>query len=130
MTGEGKPAVAVVTGGNRGLGLQTCRELAGRGFRVVLTARNQQAAKNGWPGSACNVSKVGLNAYTRILARELRGKPVRVNAVCPGWVRTDMGGAGATRSVEEGAKGIVWAATLAVGGPTGGFFRDGEALAW
>jgi len=53
-----------------------------------------------------------------------------VNAVCPGWVRTDMGGSGASRSVEEGARSIVWAATLAADGPTGGFFRDGSRLAW
>jgi NAD(P)-dependent dehydrogenase (short-subunit alcohol dehydrogenase family) len=53
-----------------------------------------------------------------------------VNAVCPGWVRTDMGGPGATRTVELGAQGIVWAATLPDGGPTGGFFRDGRPIDW
>ncbi|HEX6276151.1 MAG TPA: hypothetical protein VFZ53_24085, partial [Polyangiaceae bacterium] len=54
----------------------------------------------------------------------------RVNAVCPGWVRTRMGGAGASRSVEKGASGIVWAATLGEGGPNGSFFRDARAIDW
>jgi NAD(P)-dependent dehydrogenase (short-subunit alcohol dehydrogenase family) len=54
----------------------------------------------------------------------------RFNSVCPGWVKTDMGGAGASRSVEQGASGIVWAATLSEGAPHGGFFRDGKPIAW
>jgi carbonyl reductase 1 len=87
-------------------------------------------AKAGWPSSAYRVSKVGLNALVRILARELAGRKIRVNAVCPGWVRTDMGGPGASRSVEEGAASIVWAALQDERGPTGGFFRDGRAIAW
>jgi NAD(P)-dependent dehydrogenase (short-subunit alcohol dehydrogenase family) len=83
----------------------------------------------GFPRSAYGVSKAALNAYTRILARELRAGR-RVNAVCPGWVRTRMGGQGAARSVEQGAKGIVWAATLQAGAANGGFFRDGQAIDW
>ena len=75
-------------------------------------------------------SKAGLNVLTRTLAHELRSHGVMVNSVCPGWVRTDMGGRSATRSLEKGAAGIVWAATLKPGGPTGGFFRDGKAIAW
>lgn len=77
-----------------------------------------------------SVSKAALNAATRLLARELAPRGVLVNAVCPGWVATDMGGAGAPRSVEEGAAGIVWAAVLAPDAPTGGFFRDGRPLPW
>jgi len=84
----------------------------------------------GWPSSAYNVSKVALNALTRLLVPTLKKRGLLVNAVCPGWVRTDMGGSGASRSVEEGARSIVWAATLAADGPTGGFFRDGSRLAW
>lgn len=84
----------------------------------------------GWPGSAYRVSKVALNAYTRLLAREWDGTPRRVNSVCPGWVRTRMGGRTAPRTVDEGARGIVWAATLGDDGPTGGFFRDGERIPW
>jgi carbonyl reductase 1 len=83
----------------------------------------------GWPSSAYRVSKVGLNALTRVLARELAPRRIRVNAVCPGWVRTDMAGAGATRSVEAGAASIVWAAARE-DGPTGGFFRDGRPIPW
>jgi NAD(P)-dependent dehydrogenase (short-subunit alcohol dehydrogenase family) len=75
------------------------------------------------------VSKAALNAYTRILARELAARGIRVNAVCPGWVRTRMGGSAASRDVAKGAASIVWAATL--GEPTsGGFYRDGRALGW
>ena len=76
------------------------------------------------------LSKTALNALTRIFAEELRGTGIKVNSVCPGWVRTDMGGPDATLSVEEGAEGIVWAATLPDDGPSGGFFRHGESIAW
>ena len=78
---------------------------------------------------AYNVSKVSLNAFTRMLAAELRGSGILVNAVDPGWTATDMGEHGG-RSIEEGAKGVVWAATLPDDGPTGGFFYDGEPEAW
>lgn len=76
------------------------------------------------------LSKTALNAVTRAVAAETAGDNILVNSVCPGWVRTDMGGANAERSVEEGAQGIVWAATLPDGGPTGGFFRDEKPLSW
>jgi NAD(P)-dependent dehydrogenase (short-subunit alcohol dehydrogenase family) len=79
---------------------------------------------------AYQVTKAALNALTRTLAGELRHVHILVNAVCPGWVATDMGGAVAPRSVKEGAAGIVWAATLPQNGPTGGFFRDGKLLPW
>jgi NAD(P)-dependent dehydrogenase (short-subunit alcohol dehydrogenase family) len=62
------------------------------------------------------------------LAGELRGTGILVNSVCPGWVRTGMGGSAAPRSIEKGASGIVWAATLPLNGPTGGFFRDGKSI--
>ncbi|MCC3770073.1 SDR family oxidoreductase [Streptomyces sp. UNOC14_S4] len=78
---------------------------------------------------AYGVSKAALNALTRKLADELRADLVLVNAVCPGWVATDMGGAGGG-PVEEGAAHVVWAATLPDSGPTGGFFRDGRQLPW
>ena len=86
--------------------------------------------RDGWPGSAYKVSKAGLNALTRILAHELAPRRIRVNAVCPGWVKTDMGGAHASRSLAEGARSIVWAAVLGADGPTGGFFRDGRSIPW
>lgn len=96
----------------------------------VRDVEQGQHEKNGWPTSAYRVSKVGLNAYTRILARELAGTRIRLNAVCPGWVRTDMGGANAALSVEEGADTPVWAALLPEDGPTGGFFRERKSVEW
>ncbi|MUN38709.1 MULTISPECIES: SDR family NAD(P)-dependent oxidoreductase [Actinomadura] len=225
--------IALVTGGNRGIGREVCRGLAERGHTVLLTARSLEAAtaaaeeiggdvvpvrldvtserdvvdaaalvteRHGhldvlvnnaaitydtWQGAASadlevvraaaetnlygpwrlvqellpllresahprivNVSseaasltnmgggtpaygttKVALNALTRMLAAELRNDGVLVNAICPGWVATDMGGPGG-RPVAEGAAGILWAATLPDDGPTGGFFRDGRPLPW
>lgn len=79
---------------------------------------------------AYDVSKAALNAVTRVLAADLGGSGILVNAVCPGWVATDMGGAGAPRSVAEGAASVLWAVDLLDGGPTGGFFRDGRRLPW
>jgi NAD(P)-dependent dehydrogenase (short-subunit alcohol dehydrogenase family) len=78
---------------------------------------------------AYSVSKAALNALTRLLAGELRHQRVLVNAVCPGWTATDMGGGGG-RPVAEGAASVVWAALLPDDGPTGGFFRDGRPLPW
>src|SRR5690349_11070581 len=223
--------VTLVTGGNRGIGREVCRQLAARGHDVVLTARSADAAASAaravgaeplqldvtdpasvaaavrWVGNrhgrldvlvnnaaitydtwqraadadlavvreaaetnlygpwlmveeflpllrqsrhprivnvsseagslagmgggtpAYAVSKAGLNALTRMLAAELRADHILVNAVCPGWVATDMGGPGG-RPVAEGAASVVWAATLPDSGPTGGFFRDGRPLPW
>ena len=75
------------------------------------------------------VSKAGLNALTIALAADLKSRNILVNAVCPGWVATDMGGAGG-RPVPDGARGIVWASTLPPRGPTGEFFRNRRRLRW
>ena len=80
-----------------------------------------------WP--AYRVSKAALNAATRIFSAEARGN-VKINAVCPGWVQTDMGGPRAPRSVAQGVASILWAVDLGEDGPNGGFFRDGEPLPW
>jgi NAD(P)-dependent dehydrogenase (short-subunit alcohol dehydrogenase family) len=88
------------------------------------------AEMGGWtPGY--RVSKASMNAMTRILATELKDAGFLVNSACPGFVNTDMGGPmGATKSVEDGAAGIVWLATLPDDGPTGGFFRDGKPVSF
>jgi NAD(P)-dependent dehydrogenase (short-subunit alcohol dehydrogenase family) len=237
MTAEKKKKIALVTGGNRGLGFETCRQLAQLGMSVILSARDiskgEKAAKqlsdigldvvfyqldvsnqnhinriseqiiqqftrldilvnnaailyDTWQnvinadlevvnqaiitnlfgpwrlsqicipimkrnkygrivnvssgaGSlhymdsggtpAYSVSKAALNALSRILASELRGTGILVNSVDPGWVATDMGGRGG-RTVEDGAKGIVWAATLPDNGPSGGFLFDDRPAPW
>jgi len=86
------------------------------------------AEMGGWsPGY--RISKAGLNAVTRMLSTELADAGFLVNSACPGFVKTDMGTPlGAWKSVEDGAAGIVWLATLPDDGPTGGFFRDGEPV--
>lgn len=225
--------VALVTGGNRGIGFEACRELAGNGMRVVLTARDPEKGEEAahrlqdegldvtfeqlditdvrsvedcarrlseadvqvdvlvnnagvYPtedifsvsektflralevnlmgafrtcrafvppmvrrgyGRVVNVSsgggsfgeglgpapyavsKAALNALTVKVAQAVRGN-VKVNAMCPGWVRTDMGGPGAPRSAAEAVDTLVWLATLPEDGPNGGFFRDRQPIPW
>jgi NAD(P)-dependent dehydrogenase (short-subunit alcohol dehydrogenase family) len=229
--------IALVTGGNKGIGLEVCRQLAASGVQVVLTARNEQRGiqaqtllvKNGLtvdfqrldvtlPDSvdstfsfiskqygfldilinnagilpdedksaltvkketvlevfktntlgpftliqrflplltkskagkiinvssgmgsltemgggypAYRISKAALNSLTLILASELDGTNISVNSVCPGWVKTDMGGRNAARTVAEGASGIVHLALLEKQIPTGKFLRDGQVISW
>ena len=77
-----------------------------------------------------SISKAALNAVTKQFAAALKDKRISVNSACPGWVRTEMGGQNAPRSVEEGAEGIVWLATEAPAGLTGQFIRDHEVIPW
>lgn len=234
---EASPRVALVTGANRGIGLEIARQLARKGLRVVLSARRPEAGERACqslrdegleshplvldvadPGSleqgvrrlldehgrvdvlvnnaaiaidrqarladvdpsvlrdtfetnvygplrlcqAClppmlaqgygrivnvssgrgsfhklaaggpcyRISKTVLNAMTVVLADELAGTNVLVNAMTPGWVRTRLGGLKAPRSVAEGAATAVWLATLPDSGPTGKFFKDREEFPW
>jgi len=99
--------------------------------RIVNVASGQgQLSDMGAGTPAYRVSKTALNALTRTLAAELKGSGVLVNSMCPGWVKTDMGGSSAPRTVEQGADTAVWLATLPDGGPNGGFFRDRKPIAW
>jgi NAD(P)-dependent dehydrogenase (short-subunit alcohol dehydrogenase family) len=98
--------------------------------RIVNVSSGSGALSSMGAGTpAYSISKAALNALTRILAAELRGDRVLVNAVCPGWVATDMGGPGG-RPVEQGAASVMWGVLLPDDGPTGGFFRDGRRLDW
>lgn len=97
----------------------------------IVNVSSEAASLAGMGGGtpAYSSSKVALNALTKMLAAELREDGILVNAVCPGWVATDMGGPGG-RPVTDGAASVVWAAVLPDSGPTGGFFRDGRPLRW
>jgi NAD(P)-dependent dehydrogenase (short-subunit alcohol dehydrogenase family) len=116
--------------------IETCRifvpPMAQRGYgRIVnVSSGAGQLAKMATYAPAYSMSKAALNAFTRILAATYRSRGVLANAVDPGWVRTDMGGPSAPRSVEQGVDTTVWLATLPGDGPTGGFFRDKRAIDW
>ena len=116
--------------------LGMCREfvpaMVSRDYGRVVNVSSGYGALTEMQGHhpAYRVSKTALNALTRIVAVEAGDDNIKINSVCPGWVRTDMGGEEAALAVEEGAEGIVWAATLPDDGPTGGFFRYGKAIDW
>ena len=101
------------------------------GGRIVnLSSRMGQLSDMGPGYPAYRISKAAMNGLTRTLAAELNNRHILVNSVCPGWARTDMGGVGAMKTVEEGADTIVWAATLPPDGPTGKFFGEREEMQW
>ncbi len=106
------------------------RESAHARIVNVSSGMGGVAEMGGWtPGY--RVSKAAMNAMTRILSTELKDEGILVNSACPGFVDTDMGGPmGATKTVQDGASGIVWLATLPDDGPTGGFFRDQRPVAF
>jgi NAD(P)-dependent dehydrogenase (short-subunit alcohol dehydrogenase family) len=95
---------------------------------VNVSSGAGQLAEMGGGGTAYRLSKAALNALTRTLAAD--EPELKVNAICPGWVRTDMGGSSAPRSVEQGADTAVWLATMSEDGPSGGFFRNREPIPW
>ncbi len=76
------------------------------------------------------ISKTALNVITRVIADELKDTDILINSLCPGWVKTDLGGDGATREVSEGADTAIWLAMLPTGGPSGLFFRDRQVIPW
>lgn len=102
-----------------------------RGYgRIVNLSSGWGSFNEGLAGpSAYAISKAALNALTLTLTQSLP-QSVKVNSMCPGWVRTDMGGADATRSPEEGAETAIWLATLPDNGPNGGFYRDKKQIQW
>jgi NAD(P)-dependent dehydrogenase (short-subunit alcohol dehydrogenase family) len=126
------------------LGLQThfhgplllCRALLplmqANGYGRIVNVSTHMARltdmATGWP--AYRISKLALNALTRILAAELEGQNILVNAATPGWVKTRLGGEQAPLTPAQGADGIVWLATLPEGGPRGGFFEGRQQTAW
>jgi NAD(P)-dependent dehydrogenase (short-subunit alcohol dehydrogenase family) len=100
-----------------------------RGRIVNVSSGGGSLASMGGGTPAYRTSKAALNALTLMLADELRADDILVNSVCPGWVATDMGGAGG-RPVGDGAASVVWAVDLPDGGPSGGFFRHGRPVPW
>jgi NAD(P)-dependent dehydrogenase (short-subunit alcohol dehydrogenase family) len=102
---------------------------SGQGRIVNVSSEAGSLASMGGGTPAYNVSKAALNALNRMLASDLRRDRILVNAVCPGWVATDMGGPGG-RPVAEGAASVLWAVDLPDDGPTGGFYRDGHPVPW
>lgn len=108
------------------------KPLLKQGSRVINISSGGGAISEGvstWAPAYC-ISKTTMNAITLQLASALAGQEIPVNAVCPGWVRTDMGGNSASRSVSEGADTPVWLATEASAQLTGKFFRDRTEIPW
>ncbi|MEL6823381.1 MAG: SDR family NAD(P)-dependent oxidoreductase [Calditrichota bacterium] len=102
-----------------------------RGYgRIVNVSSQWGSFADGLTGPAAySISKAAINALTVTLARSLPAN-VKVNSAGPGWVKTRMGGSSAPRTVEQGASGIIWLATLPDDGPNGGFFQDGKPVDW
>lgn len=110
---------------------QALAPLMSQGSRIVNVSSGggQLTVPSSWAPAYC-ISKTALNAVTVQLAEALKPRGIAVNAVCPGWVRTDLGGPEAPRSLEQGADSILWLVLQAPSDLTGGFFRDGERIDW
>jgi NAD(P)-dependent dehydrogenase (short-subunit alcohol dehydrogenase family) len=110
---------------------QAFAPMMSRGGRIVNVSSGggQLSTPSTWSPAYC-ISKTALNAITVQLAEALKARGIAVNAVCPGWVRTDMGGPGAPRNLAEGADSILWLVLKATPDLTGGFWRDGKRIPW
>lgn len=102
----------------------------GYGRIVNLSSGMGQLSEMGGGYTAYRISKTSLNALTRIVHAEVNTPNIKINAMCPGWVKTDMGGPNANRSVSQGADTAFWLATLPADGPSGLFFRDRQSIDW
>ena len=118
--------VVMVTSGLGRLSAQPASLVKRLSFPQLSLADLERLAEEA-PGGY-GASKAALNAMARLFAEELKPRGILVNATDPGWVRTDMGGRSAPRSVEQGAASVLWGVRLPPGGPTGGVFEDGRAI--
>lgn len=105
-------------------------EKHGYGRIVNVSSGMGQLSEMGSGYPAYRISKTAINSLTCMVYAEIKSKDIKINSVCPGWVKTDMGGPNATRSVSLGAETIVWCATLPSSGPSGKFFRDKKEITW
>ena len=103
-----------------------------RGWGRIVNVSTELAtnAHDRLGGGIYPLTKIVVNAMTRALAEDIDGTGILINAISPGWCRSDMGGDGAPRSPAQGAASIIWGVTLADDGPSGGYFQDGEPLPW
>ncbi|MGO8970618.1 MAG: SDR family NAD(P)-dependent oxidoreductase [Myxococcaceae bacterium] len=118
--------VVMVSSGLGRSAAQDPRLLTRLRFEVRSLADMQQLCDER-PGGY-GATKAALNRLAQLFAAELKPRHILVNAISPGWVRTEMGGANAPRSVEQGASSVLWGCRLSAGGPTGGFFEDGQPV--
>lgn len=102
------------------------------GFGRIINISSEMGSLTGTQGgyTSYRMSKTSLNSVTRIFAKEVTHPNIKINTMCPGWVKTDMGGPNAHRTPQKATETILWLAELEINGPTGGFFRDGEKIPW
>ena len=111
--------------------IQALAPLMPEGARIVNVSSGMGALSDSGGGYlGYRISKAALNMVTRVFAAELAARGILVNSVCPGWVRTDMGGAGASRSIEKGVETIVWLASASEAPESGFFWRDRSRIPW